>query len=356
MVCIAVTLAALLVMWPATAQRADATTDRVRVIGTKEAPPFAMKGKDGSWTGISIDLWRRIADDLHIRYRFQEAGLDELIDGTAAGRLDAAIAAITVTAMREQNVEFTQPYYTTGLGIAVIRGSALNWLNIIGGLISVWFLQALMLLVGAAILVGIIVWIVERRHTEHFSGGVKRGLTQSVLWSALTLTQSMPEKGPTTLPGRIIAVTWLGIAVTALAVFTASVTTHLTTKELEGYVRGIRDLHSVRVGAVAGTASLDYLKAEHIAFTSYQSPDAGLKALKVGVLDAFVYDRPLLYWIVRNNYADSIQVLEVTFSPQNYAIALPVGSPLRLQLDRGLVKTVETQWWRDLTSEYLGTN
>ena len=37
--------------------------DRELVIGTKEAPPFAMKAADGAWQGISIDLWRRIADE-----------------------------------------------------------------------------------------------------------------------------------------------------------------------------------------------------------------------------------------------------------------------------------------------------
>src|SRR5262245_4059237 len=40
--------------------------DRELVIGTKEAPPFAMKAPDGTWTGISIDLWRQIAEKLGV--------------------------------------------------------------------------------------------------------------------------------------------------------------------------------------------------------------------------------------------------------------------------------------------------
>src|SRR5215469_7818036 len=34
--------------------------ERELVIGAKVAPPFAMKSEDGTWRGISIDLWRRI--------------------------------------------------------------------------------------------------------------------------------------------------------------------------------------------------------------------------------------------------------------------------------------------------------
>ena len=31
------------------------------VVGTKEAPRFAMKDEQGNWKGVSIDLWRHIA-------------------------------------------------------------------------------------------------------------------------------------------------------------------------------------------------------------------------------------------------------------------------------------------------------
>ncbi len=68
----------------------------------------------GGW-GISIELWRRIATDLHPRFRLKEVSLGELINGTATHRLDAAIAASTVTAEREDSIDFFQPYYSSGL-------------------------------------------------------------------------------------------------------------------------------------------------------------------------------------------------------------------------------------------------
>lgn len=34
------------------------------LIATKQAPPFSLKNADGEWTGLSIELWRRIADEL----------------------------------------------------------------------------------------------------------------------------------------------------------------------------------------------------------------------------------------------------------------------------------------------------
>jgi polar amino acid transport system substrate-binding protein len=81
---------------------------RELVVGTKQTPPFAMKNADGSWSGISIDLWRHVADEQHLRYRFaEESTVQELLDGIENGKLDIAVAALTVTAARAQTLDFT---------------------------------------------------------------------------------------------------------------------------------------------------------------------------------------------------------------------------------------------------------
>jgi polar amino acid transport system substrate-binding protein len=354
--CLIGALFSLLGALRASAQGSIGGTNPVMVVGTKIAPPFAMKLDDGTWSGISIELWRRVAAGLHLRYRFEEVSLDELINGTAAHRLDAAIAAITVTAGRAETVDFSQPYYSTGLGIAVRRFSVFDWMRLVKGVFSLSLLEMLLLVVAAVLLVGFIVWLIERQHTEHFRGGVKDGLGSSLMWSARTLTQAMPEKGPTTLLGRIIAITWLAVAVTSVAVFTAGLTTYFTTHQLEGYVRGVQDLYSVRVGTVTGTAAMEYLRTERIRFRAFPNAEAGLKAVKDGSLDAFVYDKPLMSWLVHARYPDSLQVLDAVFDQQNYAIALPVGSPWRAPIDRTMLQILGTQWWRDMRSQYLGAD
>ncbi len=75
-------------------------SDRTLIVGMKEAPPFAMKA-DGAWTGISIDLWRQIADELGLKFEFRESDLQGLLDGVAKGSFDLAAAALTITSERE---------------------------------------------------------------------------------------------------------------------------------------------------------------------------------------------------------------------------------------------------------------
>src|SRR5262245_27659981 len=330
--------------------------DRELVVGIKEAPPFVIKAPDGTWRGISIDLWRRVAEELHLRYRLSEqATVDALIERTRAGALDAAIAALTVTAARQRVVEFTQPFYTTGLGIAVSTREDNRWIAIAHTFVSFGFFQAVLVLIGTAMAVGVLIWGFERRHNEHFGGGVARGLGSSFWWSAIAMTQAgASQNAPRTLPGRSLAIAWMIASVVTIAVFTAGITSTLTKKELQGSVHGVNDLRSVRVGAVAGTATVDYLERERISYRGFAGAQDGLMILQSGGIDAFVYDRPLLTWIVLQNFSGSVRVLDVTFDSQNYGIALPMNSPLRQPLNLALLDAVESDWWQKTLFQYLG--
>jgi polar amino acid transport system substrate-binding protein len=328
--------------------------DKELVVGTKDVPPFAMKRQDGSWHGLSIDLWRRAAEQLHLRYRFAEAEtVQALVDGTADGSFDAAIAAMTVTAARERVVDFTHPFYTTGLGVAVSVSES-RWQSVFRALVSLGFFQAVLALVGIAMGVGFVIWLLERRKTEHFSGGAK-GLGTSFWWSAIAMTQAgAAQNAPSTLPGRVVAIGWMIASIIAIAVFTAGITSTLTRRELQGVVHGVNDLRSVRVGALAGSTTVDYLDRQRMPHRSFTSAQEGLRALQEGDIDAFVYDKPLLTWIVLHDFSTTLRMLDIVFDTQNYAIALPKGSPLRATLNLPLLDETESDWWQQTLFQYLG--
>jgi ABC-type amino acid transport substrate-binding protein len=313
-----------------------------------------MKAQDGTWEGISIDLWRRLADQLHLRYHFVEtATVGDQIAATSKGEADAAVAAITVTATRAETSDFTQPYYQSGLGVAV-AGGVPNWLPILRTFVSIRFLQAILALLVIALMVGALVWLFERRQNDHFGGPPVRGLTSGIWWSAVAMTQAGAAQGaPSSLPGRLLAVVWMIASIVTLAVFTGGITSAITTHQLQGLVRNVDDLRSLRVGVVNGTSSATFLDQQRIAHRGFADPTAALSAVQAGRIDAFVYDRPLLSWMVRGGFP-SLQVLNVTFSPENYAIALPLNSELRVPLDVSLLEAITSPWWQQVQYRYLG--
>jgi ABC-type amino acid transport substrate-binding protein len=340
---------------PAAAQQAPAP--RELVVGIKEAPPFTMKNADDAWTGLSVELWERIASELGLSYRYVQAvTVSDLLAGTESGKFDIGVGAITVTAERERRLDFTQPFYTTGLGIAVPTVSSMSWVPVARALTSFGFLQAVFGLLGLALFAGVLMWLLERRHNENFGGGIGRGLTSSVWWSTLAMTQrTRADTGPSTVAGRIVGIIWMIASIIAIAVFTAGITSLLTTKQLQGLVHGVDDLRSVRVGTVAGTAAAETLKTMRIKSRTLPTAAEGIDAIRRGRLDAFVFDRALLAWTVQQGGSSGVQLLDTTFDPQNYALVLPNGSPLRKPVSVAQLAAMQTNWWQEASFRYLGT-
>lgn len=98
---------------PAPAQAAESPpADKTLVVGTKIAPPFVMKAPDGDgYTGISIQLWETLAQQLGLHYRYEQRSLKQLFTGLEDGSLDIAVAALTATARREKRIDFAIRFY-----------------------------------------------------------------------------------------------------------------------------------------------------------------------------------------------------------------------------------------------------
>jgi ABC-type amino acid transport substrate-binding protein len=329
---------------------------RPLLVGVKDAPPFAMKTTDGAWHGISVDLWQHISTNLKLDYRFvEERSVPELLSGIQNGKFDIAVAAITVTANRARSVDFTQSFYSTGLGIAVPVSGTTNWRPIVRALTSFGFFQAILALLGSALLAGLIVWIFERRDTARYGGSLAKTFESCVWWAASAMSRrGVTEIVPRTIAGRLVALIWMVASVIVVAVFTAAVTSALTVKQLQGTVHGVSDLQNARVGATANTSTEEALRRLRISYSAYPTAADGLRALQSGRIDCFVYDKPLLAWFIQQHYRDRLQMLDITFEPQNYAFALPAESAIRRSVDLALLDAVHSSWWDRNIARYIG--
>src|SRR3984957_5374362 len=81
------------------------------IVGVAPGPPFNIHDPDGSWTGISVELWQQIANELHIDFEFRETNLSGNFDGLAQGWLDIAVGPLTTTKHPNKTLAFTTPYF-----------------------------------------------------------------------------------------------------------------------------------------------------------------------------------------------------------------------------------------------------
>jgi len=314
-----------------------------------------MKEPDGTWSGISIELWEQIAGQLGVSYEYREFDLEGLIGAIAAGEVNAGVAALTVTSEREQAFDFTHPYYTTGLAIAAqSRHSSIS--TLFSRFLSREFLATVGFLSLILLGVGMIVWLLERRaNPEQFGGNTAEGVGSGFWWSAVTMTTvGYGDKTPRTPGGRVVGVLWMFASIIIISGFTGAIASSLTVGQLEGNVRGPTDLPRVSVGTVAGSTSEDYLRENRIGYLDFTSIRKGMQAVAAGSLDAMVYDEPLLRYLVNLEHPDRVEIVPGTFQRQDYAIALPSGSPAREDINRALVKIIQEPSWQDVLYRYLG--
>ncbi len=98
-------------------------TDAPKVLRVGTEPTFApfefQKEGSSEFTGFDMDLIRAIGQQLNMKVEIQNLGFDGLIPAVNAGNIDLAISAMTITPDRQKVVEFSEPYYTSGLIIVV---------------------------------------------------------------------------------------------------------------------------------------------------------------------------------------------------------------------------------------------
>ncbi|WP_170984218.1 transporter substrate-binding domain-containing protein [Rhodoligotrophos defluvii] len=327
----------------------EATAQAPLTVGTMAAPPFAMQARSGQWSGISIDLWALLAKELQLQYRLVEyPTLEALIDAVARGEIDVAAAALTITAARERMLDFSQPYYVTGLSIAVPTDGQTRWLALLRAASALGLGQAAASLLVIALFVALAMLLIE--HFSRLRG--PRG--EHGLWWAAHAPAHQQAIRPQTWPGRMLGALAAALLLVSFVSFGVTLALSWLGRSERPQVSSISDIAHVRVGTVSGSSSADYLERHDIRFTGFPNAAEGLTALRDGKLDAFIFDKPLLSWVVLQQFSSSVEVLDTTFDLQSYALALKQNSPLRSRIDPLVIEIAHSEQWQHVLFRYLG--
>ena len=94
-------------------------------IGVKfDVPPFGFVNPQTDDTeGFDVDLGRRIAEELGVEANFIEAVSDNRIPFLQDGTADLILSTMTITAERDEEIDFSEPYYVARGRILVPQDS-----------------------------------------------------------------------------------------------------------------------------------------------------------------------------------------------------------------------------------------
>ena len=332
--------------------------EKVKIV-TRYIEPFSFE-KDGRNVGYSIELWNELS---------REAGLEsettvvesaaKMVEALKDKSADAAVAALSITAEREIAVDFTQPFYESGLQILVSGGggSSLSavW-QMVKNLFNLQLVGLFALLILAMVLVSHLVWRYEHKvNGDMWPEDHKQGLWESFWWTVSTLlVGGADNKGPVSVGGRIVAIAWMLLSIVLISFLTASFTTTMTVNSLKGEINGPGDLMGRKVATLGGSTSEKWLQAKGIETIPAVDVAGAVQLMKQGKAKAVVYDAPMLSYYLNQSGDSNLQLAGPVFERQNYGIGVQDGSPLRERLNRALLALNERGFLEELRKKWFG--
>lgn len=323
-------------------------------VATVTRPPFSMPAEDGE-TGFSIELWNAISAELGMETQYRRVdSFGEMLSLVETGEVDAAIANISITAAREATMDFSQPVFESGLRIlAPVDGSGSSvWSAVFSRDVLIAVAAAIGLLFGG----GAIMWLLERKSQPYFQGTFKEAAFPSFWWALnLVVNGGFEERMPRTILGRMFAVVLVVSSLFIVSIFVAQITAVMTVEAIQSKVAGVNDLYEKRVGTIEGSTADQFLERRELTPIRYAQLEDMYADLENGALDAVVFDAPILAWYAQTRGAGKFKLVGNNLVPENYGIVLPSDSPLREQINRGLLTVRENGTYSSIYRDWFGT-
>ncbi|XP_042887284.1 glutamate receptor ionotropic, NMDA 2B-like isoform X3 [Penaeus japonicus] len=323
-------------------------------------------------SGFCIDMLQKFSDELGFSYDLfrVEDGKWGTLEKTESGhkwnglvaalmnhKADMALSSFKINSERESVIDFTVPFLESGIAIVVAKRT---------GIISPtaflepfdtasWMLVAFVAIQVAALTVFLFEWLspggynmkVAPPRDHKFSLLRTYWLVWAVLFQAAVHVDC-----PKGFTARFMANIWAMFAVVFLAIYTANLAAFMITREEYHDFSGIED-HRLqnpfvkkppfKFGYVTYTNTETILNKHQPEMFRYMreysksSIAAGIKAIKKGDQDAFLYDATVLDYLVGQD--DECQLLTVGtwYHMTGYGIAFPRGSKHTSQFNERLM-------------------
>lgn len=101
---------------------------KITVASNMAYPPFEFSPK-GRPSGFDIDLMNEIAKREGFEVRYRSVQFDSILRGLDADLFDAAISAMSITKEREQQIDFSEPYFNADQALLTTSDSKVGTIS-----------------------------------------------------------------------------------------------------------------------------------------------------------------------------------------------------------------------------------
>ncbi|XP_016075835.1 PREDICTED: glutamate receptor ionotropic, NMDA 2C [Miniopterus natalensis] len=278
-------------------------------------------------------------------------------------RADMAIGSLTINEERSEIVDFSVPFVETGISVMVARSngtvSPSAFLEPYSP--SVWVMMFVMCLTVVAVTVFMFEYFSPVSYNQNLTSGKKSGgpsftIGKSVwlLW-ALVFNNSVPIENPRGTTSKIMVLVWAFFAVIFLASYTANLAAFMIQEQYIDTVSGLSDKKfqrpqdqypPFRFGTVPNGSTERNIRSNyrdmhtHMVKFNQRSVEDALTSLKMGKLDAFIYDAAVLNYMAGKDEGCKLVTIGSgkVFATTGYGIAMQKESHWKRAIDLALLQ------------------
>lgn len=329
---------------------------KVLQVAVAGSEPFVVK-KGSGWEGISVEIWQAVAAQAGWRYRLQMYNsVPEALAAVEAGHTDLIVGPVSITAGRAQQVQFTEPYFGSSLSILSRTDAPTVWERI-KPFFSESFFWAIALLSFTLALVGTLIWLAERdESSDQFPRRAAPGIANGVWLAIVTMTTvGYGDRAPRTILGRLVTAIWMIVSIITATSLVAGIASTLTLTGMKTVaISSTAQMPGKRVAVLAHSPGQDVALSAHAKIQPVESLQQGYDFVKQRKVDAFLFDRPQLLYLLQQEHDSDLAVSKEEYMHQGYGFAAPLGSPIVHNLNINLLQLEESGRVARIVREWLG--
>lgn len=318
-------------------------------IGTVVSPPFVIKSNTGEFSGITFELWNKIAHSLNMESNIKEyKSIDNLLDALDNGEIDVTVYSLTINHERLTKYNFSQACFNSEVSV-LSKYKETKWYDII---INAEIYKLLLVLIALLSIVGLLVWLVEWKANDQFDFTVK-GFFNSFYYVAIVMTTTgLGDFSCKTVFGKIITMVWMYISLGITSMFIGGISSQMTISNINNDIENISDLKKSKCACVDNTFASDYLDRNGIRHLKYNSLTECFDDLEDGNLESIVYDKPQMIYQLKQRDLDGFKIGNKSFTTQSYGFASKRDFDMT-KINIELYKILESEEWKRYINNYL---
>ena len=328
---------------------------RVAVAGTR---PFVVQTGD-DWSGVSIDIWREIANGQDWQYTFKPyRNVSDALQALSNEEVDLVVGPVSITSARAEQARFSQPYYQSSLSI-LSRSDEPNVWQRIKPFFSLKLLAAVSVLLCILACVGTLLWLVEHKTSpEQFPRDLPHGIGNGMWCAIVTMTTTgYGDIAPKTLLGRIIAAGWMIISIIFATSMIAGIASTLTLTGMSNVVIATADeLQGKSVAVLQNSPASRFVDDLNGTQVDVQNFEQGYQLLKNSKVDAVVFDRPQMLYFLEHHKDNHVAVSYAEYLKQGYGFAFPLDTDLVHSVNIQLLHMGEDGSLKRVVEDWLGAD